>query len=468
MKIAFIRPKLQFNRFVRRIPLAYIHLAAFLRENGHEPLLFDLVLDQMNEGIIDQQIRDLQIKVAGIGCMTFEFPEAIKEAERLKAAHPGIIVILGGAHPSGAPEECLNSGVVDYIVLGEGELALTRLLDSLEAGRMHEPIQGVWFKEGGRIVSNQSAPPPDVNRLPLPAYDLLDLPAYYKIDSPWYFTNSRRAVQFISSRGCPYRCYYCHSVHGKRFRGQTPDKVLEQLEYLHKNLGIEEFIVVDDVFNFDLERAKEIFRKIIDRKLKIYLQFPNGVRSDRFDEELIVLMKQAGTHFIAVAVETIVPKLQRQIGKNLDLKKAIQTLQWARKHGIEVSGYFMIGFPGETVEEVKATVDFAARAPFNAIFISLVAAYKGTKLRAELAKPHAEQTDAPRILEMDNRVPVIQSEALPPRMLRQMQLKAYWRFYTRPVALFTLAKRLSRPRNMSKIFRAVIGRLHDREQASIN
>jgi anaerobic magnesium-protoporphyrin IX monomethyl ester cyclase len=468
MKIAFIRPKLLFNRFVRRIPLAYVHLAAYLRENGHEPLLFDLVLDRMNEAIVDRQIRDCGIKVAGIGCMTFEYPEALKEAERLKAAHPGIITVLGGAHPSGAPEECLDSGVVDYVVVGEGELAITQLLNNLEAGRARDPIQGVWFKEGGRIVSNGSAQPPDVNRLPLPAYDLLDLPEYFKIDSPWYFTNSRRAVQFISSRGCPYRCSYCHSVHGKRFRGQTPDKVLDQLEYLHKELGIKEFIFVDDVFNFDLARAKEMCRKIIDRKLKIHLQFPNGVRGDRFDEELIILMKRAGTHFMAVAVETVSPRLQRLVGKNLDLEKAIQTLRWARKHKIEVSGYFMIGFPGETIEEVKATVDFAVSAPFNAIFLSLVAAFKGTRLREDMMKSQPGQAGSAGILELGNRTPVIQSETLTPEMLRQIQLKAYWRFYTKPTALWTLMKRLSRPRNMRKIFRAIIGRLHDRDQASVN
>jgi anaerobic magnesium-protoporphyrin IX monomethyl ester cyclase len=468
MKIAFIRPKLQFNRFVRRIPLSYIHLAAYLRENGHEPLLFDMVLDRMNEAIVDRQIRDRQIKVAGIGCMTFEFPEALKEAERLKAAHPEIVIILGGAHASGAPEECLESGVVDYVVTGEGEIALTQLLNSLEAGKAREPIRGVWFMEEGRIVANGFAQPADVNLLPLPAYDLLDLTAYFKIDSPWYFTNSRRAVQFISSRGCPYRCSYCHSVHGKRFRGQTPDKVLDQLEYLHREAGIEEFIIVDDVFNFDLDRAKEICRKIIDRKLKIHLQFPNGVRGDRFDEELIVLMKRAGTHFMAVAVETVSPRLQRLVGKNLDLKKAIQTLHWARKHKIEVSGYFMIGFPGETVEEVQATADFAVRSPFNAIFISLVAAFKGTKLREEVMRVQPEQAGHAGILELGNRIPVIQSETLTPQLLRKIQLNAYWRFYTKPTALLTLAKRLSRPRNMRKIFRAIIGRLRDRDQSSVN
>src|SRR5262245_66461779 len=73
---------------------------------------------------IDEYIRAHRIRVVGIGCMTCEFPDAINESRRLKSVHPGITVVLGGAHPSGAPEECLESGVVDYAVVGEGELAL--------------------------------------------------------------------------------------------------------------------------------------------------------------------------------------------------------------------------------------------------------------------------------------------------------------------------------------------------------
>lgn len=468
MKIAFVRPRLQFSRCVRRIPLSYIHLAAYLRENGHEPFLFDMVLDQVNQADVDRQIRQHQIKVAGIGCMTFELPEALREAERLKAVHPGITIVFGGAHPSAAPEECLESGVVDYVVVGEGEIALTQLLKNLEARKEGEAIQGVWCKEGDRIVTSHPAPVPDVNLLPLPAYDLLDLEAYFKIDSPWYFTNSRRAVQFISSRGCPYGCSYCHSVHGKRFRGQTPSKVLDQMETLYRNFGIKEFIFVDDVFNFDLERAKGICRGIVNRKLKVFLQFPNGLRGDRFDEELIALMKKAGTHFMAVAIETVSPKFQRLIGKNLNIKKAMQTLQWARQHKIEVSGYFMIGFPGETVEEVKQTVDFAVKAPFNAIFVSFVAPFKGTALRNDMMKGRFGNEESTGIRELNDRIPIVHSETLTPDVLRQFQLNAYWRFYTKPRAIQTLVKRLARPRNMRKVLRAVIGRINNREQVSVN
>jgi radical SAM superfamily enzyme YgiQ (UPF0313 family) len=240
------------------------------------------------------------------------------------------------------------------------------------------------------------------------------------------------------------------------------------MENLSRNFGIEEFIFVDDVFNFDLERAKGICREILSRNLKVHLQFPNGVRGDRFDEELIAMMKKAGTHFMAVAIETVSPKFQRLIGKNLNIKKAMQTLQWARQHKIEVSGYFMIGFPGETVEEVKATVDFAVKAPFNAIFISFVAPFKGTALRDDMMRGRFRNEESKGIRELNDRIPIVHSETLTPDVLRHFQLNAYWRFYTKPRAIKTLVKRLAYPRNMRKVLRAVVGRINKKEQVSVN
>src|ERR1051326_7909093 len=113
------------------------------------------------------------------------------------------------------------------------------------------------------------------------------------------------------------------------------------------------------------------------RGVKMHLQFPNGVRGDRFDEELVELMKRAGTHYMAIAIETTSDKYQMLIRKHLKLDKALQTIHWARKHDIEVCGFFMIGFPGETLEEIKETLDFAVSAPLDTIFISLVSPFKG-------------------------------------------------------------------------------------------
>src|SRR5579862_7681937 len=148
---AFVRPPAPFNRYIQNVPLNYIHLAGWLRQAGREVHILDMVIDSVTPDYVDGFIREHGIRAVGIGCMTCEFPAAVEEARRLKAAHPGLQIIFGGAHPSGDPEECLRTGVVDYVVVGEGEIALTALLNELEADRQPRDIPGVWFLDEGNV-----------------------------------------------------------------------------------------------------------------------------------------------------------------------------------------------------------------------------------------------------------------------------------------------------------------------------
>jgi radical SAM superfamily enzyme YgiQ (UPF0313 family) len=468
MLITFVRPMAAFNRYIQNVPLNYIHLAAYLREHGHQAHILDMVFDDVSEDAVDRHLREHRVRVAGIGCMTCEFPEAVKQAARLKEAHPGLKIVFGGAHPSGDPEECLKTGVVDYVVVGEGEIALAALLDALDAGREPEGIPGLWSISGGAVQQNVPAAVPDIEQLPHPAYDQLDLDQYFRLDSPWHFPKSPRAVQFISSRGCPYRCSYCHTIHGKKYRGLSPEKVVDQMERLVRVHRVKEFMMVDDIFNFELERAKEICRLIIRRKLDIHMQFPNGVRGDRFDEELVRLMKEAGAHYMAIAIETVSERYQKLIRKNLKIDKALQTIHWARKHDIEVCGFFMIGFPGETLEDVRRTVDFAVNAPLDTIFISLVSPFKGTVLRNDMLDGRFGAIDSEAIEALDQLFPLVHNKALPVEVLTRIQKEAYWRFYTKPRSLLNLTRKLTNRRNLVKIVRAVKRRAFDSEMVSVN
>jgi anaerobic magnesium-protoporphyrin IX monomethyl ester cyclase len=466
--IAFVRPVAPANRYIQNVPLNYLHLAAYLRERSYAPLILDMVLDEMTPERVDLEIRSNQIKVAGIGCMTCEFPQAVAEAARLKRMHPEIQIVFGGAHPSGDPEECLRTGVVDYAVVGEGEIALAELLEAIRDGKDTSGIPGVWSIRDGAIRAAGSALVPDVLELPRPAFDLLNLDKYFRLESPWHFPKSRRAVQFITERGCPYQCSYCHEIHTKKFRGLPAETVLDQMEWLLRTYGVGEFMIVDDIFNFDLERAKQICRGIVERKLGIHLQFPNGVRGDRFDEELIALMKAAGTHYLAIAIETVSEKFQKLVRKNLKIDRARQSVAWARKHGIEVSGFFMIGFPGESAEEVRQTLEFAATGPFDAIFISIVAPFKGTRLRTDMVSGRFGEISNDAIAALDNLFPVVHNQALSRETLLKMQRDTYWRFYTKPRAILNLARKVTDFRNTVKITRAITRRVLDRGQVSVN
>jgi len=468
MHIVFIRPTANANAFINNVPLNYAHLAAYLRDHGHEAAILDMVLAGTGPDEVDAHIRDHDVQVAGIGCMTCELPDALAEARRLKDAHPNIKVVFGGAHPSGDPAECLASGVVDFAIVGEGEIPLAQLLDVLEAGDEPGEIQGVWRKEEGTKQSVMPAEVPYIESLPDPAYDILDLDRYYQLDSPWHFPKSPHAVQFISSRGCPYRCSYCHTIHGKKYRGLSPTRVVDQMERLVREEGVGEFMMVDDIFNFDLDRAKEICRQIIDRRLNIHIQFPNGVRGDRFDEELVSLMKEAGTHYMAIAIETVSEKFQRLIRKNLKIEPSLETIRWANKYKIEVCGFFMIGFPGETRKEVNETVKFAIHAPLDTIFISLVSPFKGTELRNDMLDGRFGAIDTEGLEALDQLFPTVHNESLPIDELKTIQRNAYFRFYSRPRSVLNLGRKLTNRRNVNKIVRAVVRRLRPSETVSVN
>jgi radical SAM superfamily enzyme YgiQ (UPF0313 family) len=467
MHIVFVRPMAPLNRYIQNVPLNYIHLAAYLREHGHTPAIMDMVVED-DVARLDAYIRDHDVQVVGIGCMTCELPDALGEARRLKANHPALKIVFGGAHPSADPEECLASGVVDYVIAGEGEIPLTALLDAFEAGREPNAIAGVWSFKDGRICGNGAAVTPDIETLPMPAYDLLDLEQYFQLESPWHFPKSRRAVQYISSRGCPYHCSYCHTIHGKKYRGISAARVVDQIETLVVNHGVRELMVVDDIFNFDLDRAKAICRGIVERKLNLHLQFPNGVRGDRFDEELVALMKQAGTHYMAIAIETTSERYQTMIRKHLKLDRALQTIRWGRKYGIEVCGFFMIGFPGESLDEIRQTLDFAVNAPLDTIFISLVSPFKGTVLRTDMINGRFGTLDTSGRDALEQLFPTVHNDAVPMDTLRKLQQSAYWRFYLKPRPLWNLGRRMTNWRNVKKFSRAVHRRLTESRISSLN
>jgi anaerobic magnesium-protoporphyrin IX monomethyl ester cyclase len=460
MKILLLRPLYTINRYSRSVPLGYLHLASYLKENNHEPYILDMLFDDVTEDMVNEFITENDIDTIGIGCMTCEYKAAIEQAERLKKMNSKLRIIFGGAHPTGNPKECIETGFVDYAVVGEGEVVLSSLLTGLENDKPLDNIPGLWFKKDGQVHAGGYAEPVDVENLPLPAFDIIDLERYFALDPPWHFPKSKRVVQLGTSRGCPFNCSYCHHIHGKKARLMSAEKVVSQLETLYNKYKVREIIVIDDIFNVNLERAKNICKGLIEKDIKLNLQFPNGVRGDIFDEELMSLLKKAGTHYIAVAIETASERLQKLIRKNLKVEKALETVATAKKYGIEVGGFFLIGFPSETKEEVKETINLAIDNPFDVTFFSIVAPYEGTELRRDILNGHfGEAAQAAMKASPDEEFPVFYNPDLTREMLIKMRMFGYLRFYTKPARMFNLMKKMYRLVYIKQILRAIYRRL---------
>jgi radical SAM superfamily enzyme YgiQ (UPF0313 family) len=190
----------------------------------------------------------------------------------------------------------------------------------------------------------------------------------------------KRVVGFFTSRGCPYRCAYCHNLFGKRLRYRSVENVIMEMKLLKEQYGIEEVEILDDIFNLDLHRSKTIFSRIIEEKLDLKFCFPNGLRSDRMDEELLDLLKQGGAYRLVFAIETGSPRIQKLINKNVKLKLAQRNIEQAAQRGFSLGGFFMLGFPTETEAEAWETINFALNSKLHTATFFVLTPFPGTDI----------------------------------------------------------------------------------------
>ncbi len=454
LKILLIRPKSVYGDVVAGIPIGLALLAAIAEERGHQVRILDVALEANPEELLRQSFASCSWQVVGIGCMSVEFLGGLETARIVRKLSPGTHVIFGGQHPTIMPEQVLREECVDSICLGEGEHTWAGFLERMAAGDRLDGLDGLWFRMHGDVVRNsQRTTYVDIDVVPMPAYHLLDIERYFDVDFVRFPTCHRRAIQIFTSRGCPYRCIYCHDLFGKRFRGRSPERVWEEIRLLHDTYGIREFMVEDDVFNFDLDRAKRICDLVIGGGLKLGFQFGNGLRLDRFDEELMRKLARAGTHHMAIAIESASGRVQKLIRKNLKLDHLNEVLGWARTCGIETLGFFMLGFPGETVAEINQTIRFACRSRFDEALFSIATAYAGTELN-DLVRQAGSYEAARDPHDQWEGVVRIKSQEWDFKTLRRLQRKAYFLFFMTRFRFARILLKLKSPKMFRRYWAA--------------
>lgn len=328
-----------------------------------------------------EQLGQFNPRVVGIRCLSIgqdSFQETIRT---IKEWDSKCIVIAGGPYPTDDTEGCLSSGYLDCAVLGEGETTFNEFIGRLINNKDWTDINGIAFRDNGTIVKTSPRLYIDnLDLLPMPDYSVVDLEQFSNQFLTFTSKISKPHANIMTTRGCPYRCAYCHNILGKKFRKRSPENVLAEIRYIHDNFGITDFQIIDDIFNLDLERAKKICDLIIKSKMKLTFSFPNAIRGDRMDKELIDKMREAGTKFMSIAIETGSPRLQKLIKKNLDLDKVFKTIDEVAGVGIITRGFFMLGFPTETEEELNQTIEYAkASSLLGATFFTVVY-FPGTEL----------------------------------------------------------------------------------------
>ena len=359
-------------------PLGLGYLASVTEQKGLSCQILDANVLQLKRLEVLSKIKELKPKIVGISVNLFTYQSVLKITKQIKKRYPGMIVILGGPTATSTPRKILLASGADAVCVGEGEETFGEILDNYKSQKhLFKNVNGMVYYAGRRVIQNRPREfIKDIDSLPLPAYHLFpDLRRYKSraIKKPF--------APILTSRGCPFRCVFCSKDVFKYFcRMRSPENVLKEIDLLVNHYGVRQIDILDDNFTLNKRRAGEILDLIIKRNYDLYINLQSGVRTEGIDRTIIQKMKKAKIFKIPFGVESGDENILKIIRKQLDLKKVLKCTKLAKKAGMKVYGFFIIGLPGDTAETMQRTIDFAKKMDPNIANFAMAIPFPGTEL----------------------------------------------------------------------------------------
>lgn len=339
------------------MPLALIAIGSAL-----DPALYEVV-------IIDGRLEDDPIAAVsehldealciGITVLTGNpIRDAVQMSRAVKARRPDMPVVWGGWHPSLFGKECLEEPAVDITVQAQGEETFREIVRRLESGLSLEGCAGCAYRTpAGEIRLNPPRPMQNVNELPRHNYQLIDVPRYYRL-------KGKPQIDYISSQGCAFRCAFCADpfVYKRKWAGLSPERMGDEIEDLWRRYQCSDINLQDETFFTYADRVEKIADEFIRRKLPI--TWAATMRADqgaRLSEEAMAKCRKSGLRRVIIGVESGSQEMMDRIRKDIKLEQVFVSAEKCRRHGVAINFPFIVGFPGESDESVRASLEVAKR-----------------------------------------------------------------------------------------------------------
>ncbi|MFA6222842.1 MAG: radical SAM protein [Desulfomonilaceae bacterium] len=364
-------------------PVGLGYLATALRKSGFDNVaILDSIKETLDFRTFTERIKILAPQIVGFQVFSSDF-SSVKTCSRIvKEVLPHSLVIIGGPHVSARGVESLRDFPdADYGFQGEAEIGLPffarRILKSEDIP--FEQIPGLIYRDGSELRATERVFVEDLDSLGFPAWDLMP-PESYPDAPQGAFYKKFPIAPIASSRGCPYTCAFCGSPvnMGNKLRFRSLESVFAEMELLYEQYGVREFHFIDDMFNASKKRVIEFCKTLSAKNWDVCYTFPNGLRLNTLDEESLVWMKKTGAYAFTVGIESGSQRILDAMNKKLTLELIREKVNLIDRVGIEPSGFFLIGFPGETKEDMEKTLQFAKSLPLKRAHFSNFLPLPGT------------------------------------------------------------------------------------------
>lgn len=396
--------------------------------NEHKVKIADLDLTANYMPYLIKTISAFKPDILATSIKTPDYPEVLKIMQFVKDKYPKLLTIIGGVHVTAFPDILSQQKCFDIAVIGEGDTVIPELLSTNSLKK----VSGIVYrdKKGKVAFTGVRKRAANLNNLPFPAWNLFDLSQYKNSR----LSSRKNPVGLIeTSRGCAFNCNFCSKLtFGRLFRVKTPKRVIDEMEYM-LSCGFKEIHIADDSFTQDLNRAKEVCREIIRRKLKFPWSLINGIRVNLVDKEFFELAKKAGCWQTGFGIESGDQGVLDKVEKNIRLSQVKNAVCLAEETGIDTFGFFIFGLSGETEKSMEKTIKFAKDLPLSTAKFDICIPYPGTKYFQELeAEGRIINYDWSRYNVHQTKEQLFEHSNLSWEVINRYYYEGFRRFYFRP------------------------------------
>ncbi len=336
-------------------PLGLGYIAAVL-EKDHEVKLIDVAAEKLDDDSLRDRILKISPEIVGITSDTISFQRAIAIAELIQQIDKEIVIVIGGAHCNALPTYPLKYDCFDISVYGEGERTACELWHRIERRKSYDDVRGIVFRKNGKIVINPKRELIDnLDELPFPARHLFAMNKYIEESHLYAFP----VYPIGTSRGCPFSCAFCSNnvVFGRKYRFRSARNVVDEIEILINEYNAKGIYFREDLFTVNAKRVIDVCNEIKKRKLDFKWECESRV--DTINEEMLRVMKDAGCELIWFGVESGSQEILDYINKKFTIKQVRNAFRLSKKTKLRAGASFIIGVPGEKIEDIYKTIDFA-------------------------------------------------------------------------------------------------------------